>query len=76
MHEGGKNIATLLFIEVLFIKSFPRLFFCKRKNKIIKKKKEQGGISCKIRQGDAAKGCALRWCRGRAQWLGLNPEWA
>lgn len=39
MHEGGKNIATLIFIEVLFINSFPILFFYKKKNKISLKNK-------------------------------------
>lgn len=38
MH-GDKNTATLLFIKVLFINSFPRMFFCKKKNKTSKKKK-------------------------------------
>lgn len=59
MHEGGKNTATLVFIEVLFINSLPILFFCKKKNKTSFKKLQEG-ISCKMRQGGAAKGCALR----------------
>lgn len=37
VHEGGKNTATLVFIKVLFIFSFPILLFCKKKNKISKK---------------------------------------
>lgn len=39
VHEGGKNTAALVLIEVLFINSFPILFFCKKKNKISLKKK-------------------------------------
>lgn len=56
MHEGGKNIATLLFIEVLFIKSFPRLFFCKNKNKIIEKKRNKEGFPVKLGKEMLLKG--------------------
>lgn len=38
MHEGSKNTAMLVFIEVLFTNSFPILFSVKRKIKLVLKK--------------------------------------
>lgn len=51
MHEGGKNTATLVFIKVLFIISFPIPFFCKKKNKISKKKKNSNRKGFPVKLG-------------------------